>query len=127
MLPPLEPRTSGRRVAAYVTGGLGIAGVLVSVVTGAITWGQKGPISDNCNTGMPRICNQAGQSAADTAKTLGLTSTVSLVAGGVLLLTGVILYVTEPTPTRLGQASPRFTMALSPTQGGAAAVTTWAW
>lgn len=127
MLPPLEPRTSGRRIAAYVTGGLGIAGLLVSVVTGAITWGQKGVITDNCNVATPRICNEKGQTASDTAKTLGTISTVTIVAGGVLLATGVILYVTEPAPTRLGQAPPRLAFGFNATPSGAAAVTTWTW
>ncbi len=127
MLPPLEPRISGRRVAAYVTGGLGIAGLLVSAVTGAITWGQKGTIAENCKDGMPRICNADGQASADLAKKTGLTSTITIVAGGVLLTTGVILYVTEPTPTRLGAAPPRFTAGVGATPGGALATTTWAW
>lgn len=126
MLPPLEPRISGRRVAAYVTGGLGIAGLLVSAVTGAVTWGQKGTIAENCNDGMPRICNAQGQSSADLAKTTGLTSTITIVAGAALLATGVILYATEPKPTRLGGAPARMTVGVNPSAGGARLVTTWA-
>jgi hypothetical protein len=127
VLPPLEPRVSGRRVAAYVIGGVGVATLLTSAVTGAITWGQKGIIEDNCRVATPRICNQQGQSASDTARTLGTVSTVTLVAGGVLLTTGVILYVTEPAPTRLGQAPRHFTFGLNAAPAGAAAVTSWTW
>ncbi|APR80216.1 Hypothetical protein A7982_05563 [Minicystis rosea] len=128
ILPPLEPRISGRRVAAYVLGGVGIAGLLTSAVTGAVTWGQKGVIEDNCKVATPRICNQEGQSASDTAKTLGTVSTVTIVAGGVLLAAGVILYVTEPSPIKLGQAAPgRFSFGFNAGPTGAAAVTTWTW
>ena len=127
LLPPLEPRVSGRRVAAYVTGGVGIAGLLVSVVTGAITWGQKGVIVDNCKVAVPRVCNEQGQSASDLAKTLGVVSTVTIVAGGVLLATGIILFVTEPAPAKLGRAPGLMTFGLNAAPGGAAAVTTWTW
>jgi hypothetical protein len=129
LLPPLEPRTSGRRVAAYVTGGLGVAALLTSAVTGAITWGQKGTIDTNCmdEPSMKRICNTVGQDAADLAKTLGTVSTVTIVAGGVLLGTGVVLYLTEPTPNKLGAAPGRVTFGLNAAPMGAGATAKWTW
>jgi hypothetical protein len=48
LLPPLERGTSGQRIAAYVAGGIGAAGLLTGIVTGAIVWSQKSVISSNC-------------------------------------------------------------------------------
>lgn len=104
LLPPLDPGTSPRRVAAYALGGVGVLGILGGVVTGAITWAQKGPIAENCQG---RICNEAGVSAKETAATTGIISTVSFPVGLAALGAGVLLYVTEPAPSRLGQVGPR--------------------
>ncbi len=129
VLPPLDPGISAHRVSAYVTGGIGIVGVLTGVVTGAITWGQKGVISANCQAADTdkQICNKVGQSAADTAKTLGLVSTAAFIVGGVCLVTGIVLYVTEPAPAKLGAVPSRFSLGLNAGPKGPAAVTTWTW
>jgi hypothetical protein len=106
LLPPLDPGTPPRRIAAYTLGGVGVVGILGGVVTGAITWAQKGPIESNC---IGRICNPIGVGAKDTAKATGIISTVAFPVGLAALGAGVLLYVTEPAPARLGgmPAGPR--------------------
>ena len=97
--PPREPSTgSGRRTAAYVAGGIGIAGIAVGSVTGILVLGKKQTVSDNC---LDHDCNATGYAAATSGQSLGLVSTIGfgvgiagLVVGGVLLLTG-----SEPTPS----------------------------
>jgi hypothetical protein len=90
--PPAQSSGSGRRTAAYVVGGVGLAGVAVGTVTGILVLGKKQTVNDNC---VDHDCNETGYSAATSGQTLGLVSTIGfgvgiagLVVGGVLLLTG---------------------------------------
>jgi hypothetical protein len=124
LLPPLDPGPSAQRVAAYTTGGIGIAAVVVGAVTGGVVWGQMSTVTDNCKK---QLCNQAGEAAADTAKTLGVVSTVAFVVGGAGLATGIILYVTEPAPSRLGSMPSRMALGINASPAGASMVTTWLW
>lgn len=127
MLPPLNPGMSGRRVGAYVVGGVGIAGILLGAVTGALVWGQKGIISDNCGEGLNHLCNPAGESASDTAQTFGTVSTVGFAVGLTALAGGILLYVTEPAPTKLGSVPGRVALGFNPTSSGASLGGTWTW
>ena len=104
LVPALDPGISGRRVAAYTLGGIGAVGILGGVVTGVITWAQKEPIATNCRG---KICNATGEGAKDTAAITGITSTVLFPVGLAALGTGVILYFTEPPPSKFGGAEPK--------------------
>jgi hypothetical protein len=95
-VPAESPRApasgSGRRTAAYVAGGVGIAGIALGSVTGILALGKKQTVSDNCPN---HDCNDAGYSAVTSGKSLALVSTIGfgvgiagVVLGGVLLLTG---------------------------------------
>lgn len=121
LTPPLDPGVSGRRVAAYALGGVGIAGIIGGVVTGAITYAQKDPISQNCLVANPKICNQTGEAAKKTADITGLVSTVLFPVGVVGLGVGAILYFTEPPPSKFGRAEPRLRWNVSAAPGFAAA------
>lgn len=124
LLPPLDPGPSAQRIAAYATGGVGIAALVVGAVTGGVVWGQMGTVEANCKK---HLCNQVGEAAADTAQTLGVVSTVTFVVGAAGLLTGIILYVTEPGPSRLGALPSRMTLGVNASPAGASMVTTWHW
>lgn len=104
LMPSLDPGISGRRVAAYTLGGIGAVGILGGVVTGVITWAQKDPIEANCRG---KICNATGQGAKDTAAITGMISTVLFPVGLAALGTGVVLYFTEPPPSKFGSAEPQ--------------------
>lgn len=105
-LPPLESDASGQRIAAFVAIGVGAAGILAGSITGAITWGQKGPIEANC---LNHVCNLDGQAAAENAKTFGTVSTVTFIVGGVGLAAGAALYFTLPAPAKLSAVPSRIT------------------
>jgi hypothetical protein len=133
-LPPLDPGISGWRATAYTVGAVGIAGLLLGVVSGAITWAQKSVIDGNCvatataTMMTPQVCNAAGQSAADTAHTWGIVSTPSFIAGGALVATGIILYVTEPAPPKLQGTLRRLSVGVAGLDyRGATVGATWAW
>lgn len=125
-LPPLNPGISGRRVMAYTLGGIGVAGVLVGAVTGAVTWAQKRPIDENCND--LKVCNPQGESAKSTAKTLGIVSTASFIVGAAGLATGVVLYFTEPPPPKFSM-KPQYLTASVGNAGPASASMElkWTW
>ncbi|MRG95831.1 tetratricopeptide repeat protein [Polyangium spumosum] len=117
MMPALDPGISGRRVMAYTLGGVGAVGILGGIVTGVITWAQKEPIEKNCSG---RICNPTGEGAKDTAAITGVVSSVALPVGLGALAAGVILYLTEPPPSKFGSTEPRLRLRAdaSPGRGG---------
>lgn len=104
MMPTLDPGIPGRRIAAYTLGGVGALSLLGGVVTGVITWAQKGSIEKNCRG---KICNVTGEGAKDTAATTGLISSVAFPIAAATLGAGAILYFTEPAPSKFGKAGPK--------------------
>jgi hypothetical protein len=126
-LPALENDGSGQRIAAYVTAGVGFAGILAGVITGAVTWGERPTIESGCKSypkggGQVQLCTPPAEDAANQAKSLGVVSTVTFAIGGVGLVTGAILYFTAPPPAKLsgGSSAPRSaflpsTVAVRPT------------
>lgn len=99
-LPPAEPGTSGRRVAVYTIGGVGVAGLVLGGVMGGLALGKKSIIKDHCGgaIGAPSEldCDATGLAAADSVKTLGLVSTIGFAAGLAGVGTAVVLLLTEP-------------------------------
>ena len=108
---PAAPDTGpgGRRVATYVIGGAGILGLVAGGVLGGLAAAQKGAIDENCGAAIGAKdelgCNATGLSAANSAKGLGLGSTVALIAGGVAAGAAVVLFVTEPRPEKAPSAT----------------------
>lgn len=80
-----------RRTAGFVLGGVGVAGLVVFAVTGGLTLAKKSTANQNCPND---LCNQTGYDAAQSGKTLGMVSGGSLIAGAVLVGTGLALVLT---------------------------------
>jgi hypothetical protein len=111
--PPPPPSTSGQRIAGFVVGGIGLAGLGVGAVTGGLSLSKKSELEKECpNAG---ACSPQGVAKASEGKRLALVSTASLIAGGVGLGVGVILVLTGGS----GQ-TPMTTVGVSPLPGGAA-------
>jgi hypothetical protein len=89
----------GRRLATYVVGGVGVAGLLLGGVTGGLTLGKKGTITEHCGSGIglkdEAECDQTGLDATSSGKTLALVSTISFAAGAAGLGTAAVLLLTE--------------------------------
>jgi hypothetical protein len=118
------PGPSKQRIAAYATGGVGVAGLAVGAIFGSFALSKKGTVSSECGVGGDATaCSPAGLKAVDAGRTFGNVSTVGFVAGGALLATGVVLFVTDrrqAPPAQSAATVPRF--ALVPVEGfGAAA------
>jgi hypothetical protein len=91
---------SGRRIAAYVVGSVGLAGLAAGGVMGGVAVAQRGIMDQHCGAAIgqkdPTACDRTGLDAAGTAKTAATGSTIGLAAGGVLAVTGLVLFFTEP-------------------------------
>ena len=92
---------SGRRLGAYITGGVGIAGLALGGIMGGLTLDKKGVIDKSCGpaggfTMDPMGCSDAGLRAATDAKTLGLVSTIGFGVGAAGVVAAVVLLITEP-------------------------------
>lgn len=103
-LPPLENDSQGQRIAAYISGAIGVAGLAAGAISGGYTWGQAGIIEKSC---VDQLCTPKGEEAKDTAATYGTVSTVTFAVGGVALAAGVILFVTAPSPSKLSAVPAR--------------------
>jgi len=99
---PAGTGPSGRRMAVYLTGAAGALGLVAGGVLGGLAAAQKGTLDQHCGAAIgatdERACDQTGLDAANSAKGLGLGSTIGLVAGGAVLGVAVVLLVTEPRP-----------------------------
>lgn len=79
------------KTVAYVVGGIGLAGLAVGGVTGAMVLGKKGTIQDHCDG---TVCDAEGKDAADSAKSLGLVSTIGFGVGIAGVATATVLLLT---------------------------------
>lgn len=101
--PTPDEGPSGRRVAAYVAGGIGLAGIIAGGVTGGLAIERKGVVDANCED---TRCNPEGKDAADTLKRFGLVSTIGFGVGLAGLGAATVLLLTEPSPAAGAQGAP---------------------
>jgi hypothetical protein len=112
--PPSPPtdaagRVSPRRLAAYVTGGVGLSGLIAGAVLGGLALGEKGAFDAGCNVGgVPGACTHAGKAAADRLQALGNGSSAALAVGAGAAVAATVLFATEPARSRaVVSAGPR--------------------
>ncbi len=88
---------TAQRIVGGAMMGVGGVGVIVGVVFGVIALGKKSNASDprTCNADFT-TCSPAGKLLVDDAKSAGLVSTVSLIAGGVMVAGGLVVMLTAP-------------------------------
>lgn len=119
---------SARRVAAFVTGGVGVAGLVIGGAMGGVALARKGVVDDHCDLGgVAEACDHQGKEAADQLKTFALASTVGFVAGGALAVASVVLFATEPaSPKPATSASratiPQLEIGVAPARGAGASM-----
>ena len=111
--PPVTETTkrSPLRPVGIVLAGIGVAGVAVGGIFGAIAIGDKSTVNQHCMS--PPLCDADGLKAADAAHTNALVSTIGFIAGGVLLATGVTLFILgKPKVTTSARIVPTATGAM---------------
>lgn len=91
---------TGRRTAVYVAGGVGVAGLVVGGVLGALTLGKKSIVDEHCGSGIhstdETACDATGLDATESASSLGLVSTIGFGVALAGIGAAAVLYWTEP-------------------------------
>jgi hypothetical protein len=89
--PASAPQSSGN-TASFVALGVGLTGVLVGSVSGALVFSKKHVVTENC---AGKSCNNTGLSAAESAQNLALISDVGFGVGVAGLAVGTILWLSS--------------------------------
>jgi hypothetical protein len=108
---------SSQKTIGFVVAGVGVVGVAVGAVTGLMA---KSKIDDGKSV-CPNDGGCASQSAVDavdSGKSLGTVSTIAFAAGGVALVTGVVLVLTSPSKPSASAARLRVVPAAGPSTAG---------
>ncbi|HVY48330.1 MAG TPA: hypothetical protein VHB21_20725, partial [Minicystis sp.] len=98
--PPAPPKTPALRVAGFVTIGVGVAGLGLGGVTGALAIAKHGDLAKQCPGGACTSASTAGE--ISSYHTVGTLSTIGFIAGGALAATGVVLVLVAPKPKPAG-------------------------
>ena len=110
------------RTVGFVAAGVGLAAALVGGITGGLALGRAGIYRDACDRRQtPNVCTERGYDSAQSLKTLAPLSTITLIAGGVLVAAGVTLILVAPKngtaeAPRVGQL--QFTPSVGPRVAG---------
>lgn len=121
-VPRPAPAPAPNRTAAYVSLGLGVAGVATGGVLGYLTLTQKSALDEQCPGS---VCSPTQQGDLDSARRMGTLSTIAFGVGGVGLVLGTVLFFTAapsnvdharatPKPHFVGLSRPR--VAVGPTR-----------
>ena len=96
--PPSDRPTSDgstQRLTGLALGGVGVVGIGLGTFFGLRAFGKWADAKDACSQ-YPYGCGETGKDLRDSASSAGTTSTIAFIAGGALLATGVVLYLTAP-------------------------------
>jgi hypothetical protein len=106
-----------QKVVGLAVGGAGVAGLGIGTIFGALGMSAWSDVKTACQPGTPSRCPITAQPTASSklsaAQTDATVSTVGLIAGGVLLATGAVVFLTA----RHHEVSTAPTVAVAPTVG----------
>ena len=98
-----QPAARGSsHTAAYVIGGIGVAGLLTGAIAGVFVLNKKSTVNSDC---AGKQCSAAGLDAANAGKTWGVVTTVGLITGAVGLGAATYLFVSAPSPGETARSS----------------------
>ncbi len=114
-LPAGPPAAHGaaQRTAGLVTGGIGVAGLIVGATFGLIAQSDNNDAKHDCPTNS--TCSMQGLASTTSALHAATASTVAFIAGGALTAAGIVLYLSAPT----GASASGARVGLSPIVGAA--------
>ncbi|MDF3070019.1 MAG: hypothetical protein K0R38_5620 [Polyangiaceae bacterium] len=113
-LPPAPATSGSRRTWGWVLGGVGVAGVATSLVTGAMVMSKDSTVEQECSN---KLCSPAGLDAAQSGRTLSTVSTIAAVAGLASLGVGIYFLVSDDGSEQRARRQAAFGVVSSP--GGA--------
>ena len=94
--PSVDTPLSTQHMVALVAGGVGIVGLGLGTYFGLSASSAHNETDRLCGGPAPSPCPQSGVDSANDAQTLGTLSTISIVAGAVVLAGGLVLWFTAP-------------------------------
>jgi len=99
------PRSSPLKPIGIVTASTGVAGIAIGSIFGLLAlndWNSSNdPNVGKCDPNSGGCRTQKGVDLRAEANTFGAISTVGLIAGGVLIATGVVLFLVAPSSKRV--------------------------
>ncbi|WP_437996621.1 preprotein translocase subunit TatA [Sorangium sp. So ce185] len=110
---PPPPASSARRTLAFVIGGVGVAALGGSLITGGLAMGAKGDLEEECPD--PSRCSEEGMAIRLRGRNLTTASTIVGAIGLAGLGAGLVLFLTTPEQ----RTSVALTPAILPGGGGA--------
>jgi hypothetical protein len=122
-----EPPGGGQRIAGIVVGAVGLVGLGLGAVTGAIAASDWSTAKNDCN-GQSRGCTttEPASGKESSANTMATISTVGFIGGGALAAAGIIVFLTAPrAPSSEARPSARalqFVPAAGPGRAGIAVI-----
>jgi hypothetical protein len=106
-----------QRTIGIAVGGVGVAGLAVGAITGLMAIGKSNDAKAVCPED-GRCANRDAVDASDSARTLGLVSTIGFIAGGVGLAAGAALYFTAAKGEALKTGRVRVIPSAGPDRSG---------
>jgi hypothetical protein len=101
---PPDGGSSGRRTGAFIAGGVGVAGLVLGGVMGALALGDKGKADEHC----PKlVCDHEGILAVNRGRTFALVSSISVGVGVAGIGAAAVLFLTAPSPKLASRRDPR--------------------
>ena len=91
----------------FVSGGLGLVALGVGGFFGVQAYQKNQDSLAQCRKGDPNSCSAEGTALRDDARSAGTRATIAMIAGGVLLGTGITLLVVAPASRETQSAGPR--------------------
>jgi hypothetical protein len=106
--PAASDAGSAQRIAGFTAGGLGVALLAASAVTGGMALSSRAEEPDCIAAGGELVCSPAGSRAQGEARDLAWASTGTMIAGGALAAAGLVLVLTAPrSASKEGAGAPR--------------------
>jgi hypothetical protein len=113
--PDPPPPGKTQRKAAYITGVAGVAGIGLGGYFGIVAFDRNARSKHECRPDNPSLCSSRGVELRHDAQTAATVSTVAFAAGGALLATGLVLWLTAPSQ---GERAAYVGLRASPGEGG---------
>lgn len=98
---PVRAHGSGQRVVGWIGLGIGVAGLAVGGVFGALALSDNNDAKARC---LGTVCDSQGYTETADAKHAATASTIAFVAGGAITAAGLVLLITSPSDMRVETA-----------------------
>ena len=118
--PPPSHDGSTQRLLSYIAGGVGVVGLGLGTYFSVHASSKKNDSLSHCRKDQPNLCDQTGVDLRDQALSSAHLATGFMIGGGVLLASGVVLFLTAPSGRSEGAvaaSSLRLTAAATPSGG----------